>query len=404
MRFLLIGKGNQNVNGNALHWFTTVDNLSSQGTSVSVAGTSLNNSVLGFRDTTSSGMYIISFDSSGNILNQTDLLITTDPTQIPSIEIHSDNTVSSILSRHGIVRTTSGLTVTNSKFNSGANGTRDMACCAIDTSGNTYIAYSDVVGAVSSTIVVKLDSSFSVTWAKSFKNASTLMIPQPQQMKVNSSGTIIVGINTPTQHGAICIDTNGNHIWTRILANRTLVGVGIDNSGNGYLVLQNNSGPIVNIFKVNSSGTTVWKKRLPTGTSIECADCSGAGEVYLGKTAGNLYKLDVNGNFSQGRSLTYNGTIVPVNAIKILSSNKVLLSGAINTNGNVTVSLLPEDTSLNGNYGLLNYNTSGTTTVTTSSETLSNLTPTVANYTESTTSYTITPTTPTFSQTIQDIE
>jgi hypothetical protein len=145
---------------------------------------------------------------------------------------------------------------------------------AIDSSNNLYITgLSDQVsGAAYNIVTAKYDTSGAIQWQRSLGNSAS--VDEGHGIGVDSSGnSYIVGISNTSGNNNIIIakyDTSGPIQWQRTLGGSSVedgAGIAVDSSGNSYVVGTSNN--IIIIAKYDTSGTIQWQRTLSSGTSTD---------------------------------------------------------------------------------------------------------------------------------------
>jgi hypothetical protein len=398
MRFLLIGGHVAGGGaGSSDYWvnFTDTD-ASTIVCSVNSSNNSLfttQNFVLASSGTPGAATKYLRFDPNGNLVGTTNIKSSVNSSVEPCASLHDDNTLLATTVRYGMVGLSSGFSITYQRDYDPSN-LDDTVSVATDSSGNSYIYRTGPVAGTNQLIVTKLDSSMNIVWNKSFTGGSGVqMFPIVDSFRINSSGTIVIGITrsgSGSPRGFLCINSSGSLLFARSIASRAFNGVGIDSSGNIYYSSYNASINRTTVFKLNSLGTSVWKKLLPSPLSVILGDVSAAGELYLFTTE-EMYRIDTSGNFVNGRNIKYGVSLhtMGIQGIKCTADDKLLIAGYQNeASVTLAAAMLPIDASLAGTYGDVVYDTSLSLTISTGTDNLISFTPSVATMTDTTTSYT----------------
>ena len=174
----------------------------------------------------------------------------------------------------------------------------DQPDIAVDTNGNSYFCF--MTGGTTSggtntgdadIIVCKLDTSGNTLWTKQEPSFNTTLKDSRPSIAVDPSGnSYICYVSEGTSSGGtnmgysdivvFKLDTSGNTLWTKqettfnTIESDDKPSIVADSSGNSYICYQTAglvsggtqtaTGSQIVIFKLNTSGTTVWTKQEPS--------------------------------------------------------------------------------------------------------------------------------------------
>lgn len=173
---------------------------------------------------------------------------------------------------------------------------------ATDSSNNIYIAITQVFDASRQyCIVVKMDSSFNVTWARSigYSSPSTLDVVA-DNIAVDSSGNVYVTCSdTPTNNNFLVkLNSSGTVQWQTTFNyqfNNGAYAITTDNSGNVYIGGDFGSPIVAMVLKFDSSGTLLWGRGL-NGYNLTPSNPSTAEATAVNNITWYQNRLLINGN------------------------------------------------------------------------------------------------------------
>lgn len=137
----------------------------------------------------------------------------------------------------------------------------------VDSNGNLYIG--TVATSPSGFVLIKLNPNGTTLFTKS-NNLNGISSFRSMRLKGNKV-VLSGGSSNLSAAPLIAWDTNGNLLWTSSLLGQSGVDVEIDGGGNVYLLtsyanqVSATSGQDILIYKLNSTGTQVWKKNFDFG-------------------------------------------------------------------------------------------------------------------------------------------
>jgi len=244
----------------------------------------------------------------------------------------------------------------------------------IDSSNNTYYGQknSKTLGSSTSSLeIVKLNSSGTQQWKKSFYRNISGFFSTETINHVDLSGNIYLG----HYYGLTKINTDGSVAWNvSVTGYATSPGlITSDSSGNVYTAWFNNT-----VTKHNSSGTLQWQKSFASIGTVKSISATSDGGLYVGlynelsATAANIVKLNSDGTTGFQRyfqSSTYSNAPAFARVLATTLNDILVSYSAENTSYNYAyVARLPADGSKTGTYSV-----GGTTLVyATSTSTISN--------------------------------
>jgi hypothetical protein len=193
-----------------------------------------------------------------------------------------------------------GDTLWTRRYNGPANGKDAASDCAVDGSGNLYVAGYSVNGAVSNILTVKYTANGDTLWTRRFSEAADSHFTHNiAGCAADGSGNVYVtgmcGFNAPSNR--YCATTKygpaGNTLWHKIYDSPSLMdtpsGCALDGAGN-FLYITGSSylGPHDHYFTIKYNavtGDSIWVKSFLSSTakteySIDCA-VDGSGYLYL---------------------------------------------------------------------------------------------------------------------------
>ncbi len=141
----------------------------------------------------------------------------------------------------------------------------------VDNSGNLYIG--TVATTPSGFVLIKLNSSGTILFTK---NNNLNGVSSFRSMRLKGNRVVLTGNGiSGSSSGApvIAWDLSGTLLWTATMLGQSGNDVEIDGSGNVYVLtsypnqVSATSGQDILIYKLNSSGTQVWKKSYDFGGS-----------------------------------------------------------------------------------------------------------------------------------------
>jgi hypothetical protein len=137
----------------------------------------------------------------------------------------------------------------------------------VDNSGNLYIG--TVATSPSGFVLIKLNPNGTTLFTK---NNNLNGVSSFRSMRLKGNKVILSGSSSNLSAApVIAWDTNGTLIWTASLLGQSGVDVEIDGSGYVYVLtsyanqVSATSGQDILIYKLNSSGTQIWKKNYDFG-------------------------------------------------------------------------------------------------------------------------------------------
>jgi len=152
----------------------------------------------------------------------------------------------------------------------------------------------------------------------------------------------------------------------------------VESNADLYVVGRYETGPLLYVMKLNAStGAFVWARTLSTSNRAVCVAVDSSSNVYVGgRTASNgiILKVDSSGNLVWQRSVSI-GVNSQITSISVNTTNNTIyaLSSPTSTSNNYSFILsIPTDGSLTGTYSV----GGSSVTYASTSETLSALTPT----------------------------
>ena len=239
----------------------------------------------------------------------------------------------------------------------------------VDSSGNIYLFGYNIPTGVGQgqALVMKLNSSYSITWQKRFENPNA-SDEDPATGGFDSSGNVYFAYGYyggANRRGAVAkLNSNGGVQYTRgfFAANSIDTYVRhavVDSSGNLYVNITNTSDPYKQLtLKVDNAGGAVWNRALSkVGSNTLAAE----GQSIAIDSSGNVYVVAV-GTFSgrnAGFVAKYNssGTIQWQRALSSASKALLLEGVAVDSSGNV-YAVGKDDTNNRG--VIFKYDSSGT--------------------------------------------
>jgi len=247
----------------------------------------------------------------------------------------------------------------------------DYPKITIDSSGNIYLSGMIYDGTTYNGFVMKLSSTFTITWAKHINSDTGGNGEYVAGVDVDSSGNVYycgVVFTTKSVHMIGKLDSSGNSVWTRRITETNASGsyasgIKLDSSGNVYVIGRayrgtTNANDAV-IVKYDSSGTLQWKTAaLTTGTGTDwffdlAVDSSGNSyAVGYGGSAqvGIIAKFDTSGTIQWSKSLSglsngaWYGVFLDSTSLYVVGQMGTLNSNQTNT---ATTALAKYDTSGN---------------------------------------------------------
>ena len=280
---------------------------------------------------------VIKFDSSGNLLWQKKLDQLGQPIGYSVKTDSSDNIYVGGLSAATTTSLTRGLLA---KFDSSGNllsqteyiqGGAQFNGISLDSSGNVYAVGLSTISGVLQLIVVKYNSSLTLQWQR--RIASSI----GYGAAVDPSGNIYaVGMNS-SKILLVKYDSSGSILWQRYLNQGSSTGYGVatDASGNVYITGGTANGILV--AKYNSSGTIQWQRSIQQSFSDGRGICIGAsGFIYVSgfATDSNQYGISVimkdDGSASSGTAfatMAVSGATAATSTLSSVNNNATTSAG-----------------------------------------------------------------------------
>jgi hypothetical protein len=262
------------------------------------------------------GMYhasnkTIGFSCGGsNIMTLNDLngLVITNGIRTPSIQYATDQTNTSLISTSNvsiITPSTNGTTAQWAVSVEGTSGITTCAACAVDPSGNTYIAGSYT--ATTTTIYNASNTASSLTRrAPSAQNAAYLV-------KYNSNGTAVwvTTVDGPSfDNGYGCAaDSNGNVYLCGLYTSSNCTVYNANNTSSGFTFRTSSGGYAAYMVKYNSDGIAQWGVSVDSSSDERGLSCvvDSDGNVYMSgflNATATIYNAN---NTSSGLTLSWTG-------------------------------------------------------------------------------------------------
>ncbi|MFZ4707469.1 MAG: GEVED domain-containing protein [Bacteroidales bacterium] len=137
----------------------------------------------------------------------------------------------------------------------------------VDNAGNLFIA--TVATTPSGFVLIKLNASGTTVFTK---NNNLNGVSSFRSMRLKGSRVVLSGsAGNLSAAPVIAWDVNGNLLWTKSLTGQAGIDIELDASNNVYVLtsyanqVSATSGQDILIYKLNSSGTQVWKKNFDFG-------------------------------------------------------------------------------------------------------------------------------------------
>ena len=245
----------------------------------------------------------------------------------------------------------------------------------VDSSGNIYSFHTNsgarnVSYYNDTTIARKHNSSFSNVWTTgfdaepNFPSASGISIARfdPPSGNIIANGRTF-NLDTTEQYNSIykINSSTGALISTKHIAGGTPGGMAVDASGNIYIV--NNSFPIFNVMKLNSSYVIQWQRDISGASRRDATDLclDQSGNVYVCAYGNDgvsyMVKFNNSGSLQWQRSFNTTGTDVAV-AIAHDGVSSFYITGQTNASGSnkLFFAKFPDDGTLTGTYALSGVN------------------------------------------------
>lgn len=242
----------------------------------------------------------------------------------------------------------------------------------VDGSGNIYCIGRYVSGTSKRLLLLKLNSTPSVVWARSASYGTTSDSNSDtwRGLAIDGNGDVfIAGFDTNglgETNSAILLkyDSSGTALWGK---DKGSAGFGdaalfnavtTDSSNNVYVVGGVADGITGVIYKFDSSGTFLWGATLTSSTGLNTVALDSSNNVYVanatGSAQGLLAKYNSSGTLQWQRTIKYGTTGVIIQEIKIDSTNNTIaISGYVGgTSGFPFYASLPTDGSGTGAYTL----------------------------------------------------
>lgn len=258
--------------------------------------------------------------------------------------------------------------------------TASWRAVAVDSSSNVYLC-GILFSSPTDIIVAKYNSSGAIQWQRKLATSSNVN-DAGYGVAVDSSGNVYVGGADQTNKGYVAkYNSSGTIQWQKSLANAFSLDFGyitgrvgsvaVDSSGNVYVGLEllytvaSTASMDVLLVKFDSSGTTLWQRRL-SGSGADRPDyftgmtTDSAGNTYLTSRSGstnaiNMFKYNSSGTIQWQRDLVTNAsaTNYGVGGISV-SSNRVFACGTVTVSGSKggLFAALPLDGTLTATYSL----------------------------------------------------
>jgi hypothetical protein len=163
-----------------------------------------------------------------------------------------------------------------------ASSSSQVVAVTTDSSGNVYLLINEQSsGSRESTVVIKMNSSFTITWQKRIGYTTGTVDVNGQALGVDSSGNVYITCSdTPTNNNFIVkLNSSGTLQWQNELnfsVNST--SIAIDSSDNVYLGCEFGPPVTAQVIKFDTNGTIVWARGL-NGYNLTPATPSTAEDV-----------------------------------------------------------------------------------------------------------------------------
>lgn len=230
-------------------------------------------------------------------------------------------------------------------LDAGAGSDGNYQGIAVDGSNNIY-AVGTGYNANPTMLLVKYNSAGVLQWQRFSQVGNTNN--NGSDIAVDSAGnSYIIGSYFSSPNRAALItkyDTNGTVQWGKFLQpptatnNTTGVSIVLDDSGNTYSLITNTTTNYAYIVKLDTSGTTVWQKRINViGFSSGDSTLAIYGtKLYLGYSGSGAsgYRgyilFDFNGNVTQQKSISVGSSILGITTDEL--GNIYLLGQSVSPN------------------------------------------------------------------------
>lgn len=286
-----------------------------------------------------------------------------------NIYLDYQNTVSS---GETIIRISTSGTIQNQVLFNYSKQAVDMGT---DSSGNFYIVGVDGADAGGNVrqAVIKYNSSSAIQWVRALNNGSTDDI-YLGNIAVDSSGNShAIGVNYNssgyTYANIFKLNTSGTLQWQRRLGSTTVSftnhDIGIDSSSNVYVASGISDGTLgadyLHVVKYNSSGTLQWQRRFTDFgiNAVKCAvDSSGNVNILgLSTSTANLViiRYNTSGTLQWQKELDITNVTFSPTDIKVNTAGDIVISTYIYYDLLYTfdslIIKLPADGSISGTFG-----------------------------------------------------
>ena len=263
-----------------------------------------------------------------------------------------------------LVKITSDGAVLAKKTVTGSNY-EQIESTEIDSSGNIFLfGYNIPTGAAQGqALVMKLNSSYGITWQKKFEFTSNPGDEDPATGGIDSSGNVYFAYGVSTsgrRRGAVAkLASNGGVQYTRQFypsgAIDTYVRYGVvDSSGNLYVnitSLNNSPFQIRQVtMKVDNAGNPVWIRTLSkSGANTSASEgqsiaIDSSGNVYVvatgdfgGRNAGVVAKYNSSGTIQWQRALSSASKALLLEGVAVDSSGNVYAVGKDDSNNRAAI-------------------------------------------------------------------
>ena len=272
------------------------------------------------RSSTNTNTLLGKYDSSGNLLWQTEILtasynfipygVATSPDG-SNVYVAGYYNLSATYMGYIVQFDSSGNSTYNRRFSNTSSGNTAFYAMTIDSSGNLYVT--GAYAANTAQVVCKYDSTLTFQWARTLNTGlsgwSIHADPVSNYIYVlNQPGTTVNNSKTTLMK----IDSSANVIWTVELSLGGLYTASIrtDYLGNIYVACWYNISPLNSyLLKYDSGGNLLWQRSMNSSSSVDrvtglAVDVSGNPYLLINDgTTGNLFHLPSDGSLTG----TYDG-------------------------------------------------------------------------------------------------